>query len=130
MIMSSLCFRVSLSVSHRWTEPLGVSEQHGSSRASVHQWQQHTAQRRSAAVHPRLQRPSSVRPAVREGEEKHDVIRRAEAGDVFRRWGVFSAHSGNKLRQVDFDAFEGHLVCKQVKCCYKNGMISIINEIS
>ncbi len=24
--------------------------------------------------------------------------------------GVFSAHSGNKLRQVDFDAFEGHLV--------------------
>ncbi len=79
MITSSLCFRVSLSVSHRWTEPLGVSEQHGSSRASVHQWQQHTAQRRSAAVHPRLQRPSSVRPAVREGEEKHDVIRRAEA---------------------------------------------------
>ncbi len=107
MIMSSLCFRVSLSVSHRRTEPLGVSEQHGSSRASVRQRQQHTAQRRSAAVHPRLQRPSSGRPAVREGEEKHNVIRRAETvkRDAFRRWGGggwVCAHSGNKLRQVDF----------------------------
>lgn len=85
-----LCFRVPLSVSHRRTEPLGVSEQHGSPRASVHQRQQHTAQqRRSAAVHTRLQRPSSGRPAVR---EDHTLSVSERSGGVSA--GQFPAVSG------------------------------------